>query len=146
MGRTASGVKSINVDGGNVVGVTTSSEGEYILVLTENGYGKMSSIEEYRVMAHRGGKGVKTVKVSEKNGNLVCMKAVNGDEDLLVVTNKGVIIRVPLEQVKIASRNTQGVRIIKLEDTSKVSSIEVAPKEEIIEEELESTKEVNVQE
>ena len=69
--------------------------------------------------------GVKTVKVSEKNGNLVCMKAVNGDEDLLVVTNKGVIIRVPLEQVKVASRNTQGVRIIKLDDNSKVSSIEV---------------------
>ena len=134
MGRTASGVKSINVDGGCVVGVTTSSEGEYILVLTEKGYGKMSSLEEYRVMAHRGGKGVKTVKVSEKNGNLVCMKAVNGDEDLLVVTNKGVIIRIPLEQVKISSRNTQGVRIIKLDESSKVSSIEVAPKEEIEEE------------
>jgi DNA gyrase subunit A len=111
----------------------------------------MSSIEEYRVMAHRGGKGVKTVKVSEKNGNLVCMKAVNGDEDLLVVTNKGVIIRIPLEQVKIASRNTQGVRIIKLDDTSKVSSIEVAPKEEINEEEFSSeseseNQEINVEE
>ena len=138
MGRSASGVKSINVDGGSVVGVTTSSEGKYILVLTEKGYGKMSDLDEYRVMAHRGGKGVKTVKVSEKNGNLVCMKAVNGEEDLLVVTNKGVIIRVPLEQVKIASRNTQGVRIIKLDDSSKVSSIEVAPKEE-----LEEIQEVN---
>ena len=140
MGRSASGVKSINVDGGSVVGVTTSSEGKYILVLTEKGYGKMSDLEEYRVMAHRGGKGVKTVKVSEKNGNLVCMKAVNGEEDLLVVTNKGVIIRVSLEQVKIASRNTQGVRIIKLDESSKVSSIEVAPKEEV-EEEIETAHE-----
>ena len=131
MGRTASGVKSINVDGGSVVGVTTSSEGKYILVLTEKGYGKMSDIDEYRIMAHRGGKGVKTVKVSEKNGNLVCMKAVNGDEDLLIVTDKGIMIRVPLEQVKISSRNTQGVRIIRLDDNSKVSSIEVADKEEI---------------
>ena len=130
MGRTASGVKSINVDGGEVVGVTTSSEGKYILVLTEKGYGKMSDIEEYRVMAHRGGKGVKTVKVSEKNGNLVCMKAVSGDEDLLVVTNKGVMIRIPLEQVKISSRNTQGVRIIKLDEKSVVSTIEVVDKEE----------------
>ena len=90
----------------------------------------MSDIDEYRVMAHRGGKGVKTVKVSEKNGNLVCMKAVEGNEDLLVVTNKGVMIRIPLEQVKISSRNTQGVKIIKLDDNSKVSSIEVVEKEE----------------
>ena len=136
MGRTASGVKSINTDGGYVVGVTTSREGKYILILTEKGYGKMSDLDEYRIMAHRGGKGVKTVKVSEKNGNLVCMKAVNGDEDLLVVTNKGIMIRIPLEQVKIASRNTQGVRIIRLDEDSKVSSIEVVEKEETDQEEV----------
>ena len=141
MGRTATGVKSINCDGGKVVGVTTSSEGKYILVLTEKGYGKMSELEEYRIMAHRGGKGVKTVKVSEKNGNLVCMKAVNGDEDLLIVTNKGVVIRIPLEQVKVSSRNTQGVRIIKLDEKSKVSSIEVVDREEeVLNEEGEEVK------
>ena len=130
MGRTASGVKSINVGDGEVVGVTTSSEGKYVLVLTNKGYGKMSEMDEYRVMAHRGGKGVTTIKSSEKNGHLVCMKAVNGDEDLLIVTNKGVMIRVPLEQVKIASRNTQGVRVIRLDGNSEVSSLEVTAKEE----------------
>jgi DNA gyrase subunit A len=136
MGRTASGVKSINVGDGEVVGVTTSSEGKYVLVLTNKGYGKMSEMDEYRVMAHRGGKGVTTIKSSEKNGHLVCMKAVNGDEDLLIVTNKGVMIRVPLEQVKIASRNTQGVRVIRLDGNSEVSSLEVTAKEdeEVIEE------------
>ena len=130
MGRTASGVKSINVGDGKVVGVTTSSEGKYVLVLTNKGYGKMSELDEYRVMAHRGGKGVTTIKSSEKTGHLVCMKAVNGDEDLLIVTNKGVMIRVPLEQVKIASRNTQGVRVIRLDGNSEVSSLEVTAKEE----------------
>ena len=136
MGRTASGVKSINVDKGSVVGVSTSSQGEYILVLTEKGYGKMSHIDEYRVMTNRGGKGVKTVNVTEKNGKLVCLKAVKGDEDLLVVTNKGVIIRVPLSQVKVASRNTQGVRIIKIAEGSVVSSIAVVERDEDIEEEI----------
>ena len=134
MGRTATGVKSINVGDGEVVGVSTSSQGEYVLVLTSKGYGKMSHIDEYRVMSNRGGKGVKTVNVTEKNGELVCLKAVKGDEDLLVVTNKGVIIRVSLEQVKVASRNTQGVRIIKIADNSVVSSIAVVDKEEISEE------------
>lgn len=146
MGRTASGVKSINVDNGEVVGVATSSQGEYILVLTEKGYGKMSHIDEYRVMTNRGGKGVKTVNVTEKNGNLVCLKTVRGDEDLLVVTNKGVIIRVPLEQVKVASRNTQGVRIIRIAEGSVVSSIAVVEKDEVVEEEIKRQEENNIQE
>ncbi len=144
MGRTASGVKSINVGDGKVVGVTTSSEGKYVLVLTNKGYGKMSELDEYRVMAHRGGKGVTTIKSSEKTGHLVCMKAVNGDEDLLIVTNKGVMIRVPLEQVKIASRNTQGVRVIRLDGNSEVSSLEVTAKEE--EDDLEVVEESQPQE
>lgn len=143
MGRTASGVKSINVDDGEVVGVSTSSQGEYILVLTAKGYGKMSHIDEYRVMTNRGGKGVKTVNVTEKNGNLVCLKAVKGNEDLLVVTNKGVIIRIPLEQVKVASRNTQGVRIIKIAEGSVVSSIAVVEKNEDIEEEITANEEIS---
>ncbi len=146
MGRTASGVKSINVGDGEVVGVATSSQGEYILVLTAKGYGKMSRIDEYRVMTNRGGKGVKTVNVTEKNGNLVCLKTVKGDEDLLVVTNKGVIIRVPLEQVKVASRNTQGVRIIKIAEGSVVSSIAVVEKDETVEEEIKKQEENEPQE
>jgi DNA gyrase subunit A len=144
MGRTATGVKSINVGDGEVVGVSTSSQGEYVLVLTSKGYGKMSHIDEYRVMSNRGGKGVKTVNVTEKNGELVCLKAVKGDEDLLVVTNKGVIIRVSLEQVKVASRNTQGVRIIKIADNSVVSSIAVVGKEEIEEDASQETQDETI--
>ena len=144
MGRTATGVKSINVGDGEVVGVSTSSQGEYVLVLTSKGYGKMSHIDEYRVMSNRGGKGVKTVNVTEKNGELVCLKAVKGDEDLLVVTNRGVIIRVSLEQVKVASRNTQGVRIIKIADNSVVSSIAVVGKEEIEEDASQETQDETI--
>lgn len=130
MGRTASGVKSINVDGSEVIGVTTSSEGEFVLAITQKGYGKMSPQDEYRTMVNRGGKGVKTVRVGEKNGNLISIKAVNGDEDLLVITDNGVIIRISLEQVKVASRNTMGVRIIKINDDSNVSSVAVVEKED----------------
>ena len=122
MGRTASGVRGINVGSGEVVGVATSLEGEYILVISEYGYGKMSKVEDYR-LTKRGGQGVLTVKTSEKNGNLAKIVAVNGDEDILVVTNLGIIIRTSLKEVKIAGRNTLGVRIIKLNNDQKVSSL-----------------------
>lgn len=131
MGRTAAGVKSINLSEDEyVVGVTTSKEGDHILAITANGYGKMTHIDEYRQMVNRGGKGIKTINVTERNGNLVSIKAVKGDEDLLVITDLGVIIRVPLEQVKVSSRNTMGVRIIRLDDNATVSSIAVAEKSE----------------
>lgn len=122
MGRTASGVRGINVGSGEVVGVATSLEGEYILVISEYGYGKMSKVEDYR-LTKRGGQGVLTVKTSEKNGNLAKIVAVNGDEDILVVTNLGIIIRTSLKEVKVAGRNTLGVRIIKLNNDQKVSSL-----------------------
>ncbi len=109
MGRTASGVRGINVDGGHVVGITTNREGQFIMAISENGYGKMSPIEEYR-QSHRGGKGVKTINTTEKTGQLVALRAVNGDEDLLIITSEGIVIRLPMEQVKTAGRNTQGVR------------------------------------
>ena len=137
MGRTASGVRSIRLNPEEfVVGVTTSNEGDHILAITGRGYGKMSHIDEYRQMVNRGGKGVKTVKVGEKNGSLVSIKAVKGDEDLLVVTDLGVIIRISLDQVKVASRNTMGVRIIKLDENTTVSSLAVVEKEveEVVEE------------
>jgi DNA gyrase subunit A len=129
MGRTAAGVNGINTNGGQVVGVTTSREGNYILAITQKGYGKMSERDEYR-LTNRGGKGVITVNVTDKNGVLVAMRAVNGNEDLLVTTNKGTIIRLPLAQVKVAGRNTQGVRLIRLEDDQEVSSIAVVPHDE----------------
>lgn len=129
MGRTAAGVNGINTNGGQVVGVTTSSEGQYILAITQKGYGKMSERDEYRLTS-RGGKGVITVNVTDKNGSLVAMRAVNGNEDLLVTTNEGTIIRLPLQQVKVAGRNTQGVRLIRLDENQAVSSIAVVPHDE----------------
>ncbi|MDD4065731.1 MAG: DNA gyrase subunit A [Bacilli bacterium] len=124
MGRNAAGVNGINVDGGIVVGAATSKEGQNILAITEKGYGKMSNREDYR-LTKRGGKGVITINVTEKNGGLVAMRAVNGDEDLLITTTKGTIIRLPLAQVKIAGRNTQGVRIIRLDEGQGVASTAV---------------------
>ena len=139
MGRSASGVKGINVNGKEVIGVATSLEGEYLLVISKNGYGKMSLITDYR-LTKRGSQGVLTMKISEKNGLLSNIKAVNGTEDLLVVTNQGIVIRTSLEQVKKAGRNTLGVRIIKLNEGQEVSSIAIAAKEEIIETEDEQEK------
>jgi len=131
LGRTASGVKGIELDdGATVVGMTTSLEGNYILVITAKGFGKMSLNEEYRE-SHRGTKGVIALKVTPKNGKLVAFRSVNGDEDLMMVTNGGTVIRIPLEQVKVASRVTQGVRVIRLEDEKqRVSSITVVPHDE----------------
>ena len=135
MGRTASGVRGINVAGGEVVGVATSLEGKYILVISEHGYGKMSDINDYR-LTKRGSQGVLTIKTSEKNGSLAKIVAVNGEEDILVVTNLGIIIRTSLKEVKVAGRNTLGVRIIRLANDQVVSSLCVteAAEEELLEE------------
>lgn len=136
MGRTASGVRGITIDGSKVIGITTDTEGQFIMVVTEKGYGKMSPIDEYRV-SNRGGKGVKTISTTERNGQIVALRAVNGDEDLLIITDDGIMIRLPMEQVKTAGRATQGVRLIKVNEESKVSSVEVVEKTaEEIEEDL----------
>ena len=131
LGRTASGVKGIDLDeGAYVVGMTTSLEGNYILVITAKGFGKVSLNEEYRE-SHRGTKGVIALNTTAKNGKLVAFRSVNGDEDLMMVTNGGTVIRIPLEQVKVAHRVTQGVRVIRLEDEKqRVSSITVVPHDE----------------
>ena len=129
MGRTASGVRGMNVDGGTAVGVVTSLEGEYILAITEHGYGKMTHYEDYRLTS-RGTKGVITLHATEKVGQLVTIRAVKGEEDLMVITKAGVIIRIPLSQVKKAGRNTQGVRIIRLDDNQMVSSVAIVEHQE----------------
>ena len=98
-----------------------------MLVVTEYGYGKISPADEYR-LAHRGGKGVKTINVTSKNGDLVAIKAVEGNEDLMIMTSEGIVIRLPMEQVKEAGRATQGVRLIRVNDGSVVSSISVVDK------------------
>jgi DNA gyrase subunit A len=138
MGRTAAGVKGMNVDGSDVVGMACSKEANYILVISEFGYGKKTPLEEYRSTS-RGVKGVKTIKTSEKNGQLVSLRAVNGDEDVMISTNDGVVIRISLEDVKSHGRATLGVRLIKAKNESKVSSIAVI---EHIEEALEEKNDV----
>ncbi len=132
IGRTAAGVKGMDLeDNAFVIGLTTSLEGDNILVITLYGYGKMSPLETYR-QSHRGAKGVITLNVTSKNGKIVAMRAVKGDEDLMMITNGGTVIRMPLEQIKIAGRNTQGVRVIRLDDEKqRVSSITIIPHEDI---------------
>lgn len=129
MGRTASGVRGFNTDGGTVVGVAVSHEGKYLLSVSENGYGKRSEIDEYR-KTNRGNKGVKTINVTTKTGSLVTVRAVNGDEDAMIVTDKGIIIRIALDHVGVYGRNTQGVRLINVADDETVTKVAVVAKNE----------------
>ena len=124
MGRTASGVRGIDVGNGIAVGMEIASEKNEVLVVTENGYGKKTDIIQYR-MTHRGSKGVKALNVTEKNGNIVSFKIVNGQEDLMIITNSGIIIRLPLSQVSSTGRVAQGVKLINLKDNQKVSTIAI---------------------
>ena len=136
MGRTASGVKGIDLDDGKCVGCEIANPDEQILVVTEKGYGKRTNITEYR-MTHRGSKGVKALNITEKNGNIVSFKIVKGDEDLMIITNSGIIIRLSVEQISTTGRVAQGVRLIHLKDNQTVSSIALLDKE-VSEENLEN--------
>lgn len=129
MGRTASGVKGIDLGDGICVGCEIAEPGQEILVTTENGYGKRTNVEEYR-MTHRGSKGVKALNITEKNGNIVAFKLVNGDEDLMIITNSGMIIRLAVAQVSTTGRVAQGVRLINLKNEQKVSNVALIAKEE----------------
>ncbi|HHX07276.1 MAG TPA: DNA gyrase subunit A [Erysipelothrix sp.] len=140
-GRNAMGVRGLNVGDGYVVGMTTNHAGTFILSVSENGYGKKTSIEDYRI-TNRGGKGVITMKINERNGQLVAFKAVEGDEDALIVTDVGTLIRLNLSQVGIYGRNTQGVRLIKVGE-QKVSSIAIIDIEEEEKEEREGENDQN---
>lgn len=128
MGRTASGVKGFNVDGSVVVGVATSKDGTHLLAVSEHGYGKRTAIDEYRLTT-RGAKGVKTINITPKTGELVSVRAVNGDEDLMIITDGGIIIRTGIEAIGIYSRNTQGVRLINVDENEVVSRIAIVEKE-----------------
>ena len=136
MGRSASGVKGIEIDDGQCVGIETAVENSQILVVTEKGYGKRTNIEEYR-MTHRGSKGVKALNITEKNGNIVSFKIVKENEDLMIITDSGIIIRIDINQISTTGRVAQGVRLIKLNDDQKVSSIALLDKETENEEETE---------
>ena len=159
MGRSAAGVKGMDLsDGSSLVDVTTSMEGDKILVLTDKGFGKISYCKDTDVtmedgstrhydgyrLTSRGAKGVLSLKMTPKTGALTAMRAVHGDEDLMVISTHGIVIRMPLEQVKVAGRNTQGVKIIALDPRQKVASLAIVPHvEESAAEEETEPEEVN---
>lgn len=140
MGRGASGVKGIDLsDEGFVIGAEKANKDELILVVTENGYGKKTDVEEYR-LTHRGGKGVKALNVTDKNGLIVAFKSVQGDEDIILTTNNGIVIRLDVTKIPTLKRNTQGVRLMTLKDNQTVTSVTVTEKAKD-DEDLEETQE-----
>jgi DNA gyrase subunit A len=148
VGRISMGVRGIKLNKNDkVIGsVVVRRQSTSILVVAENGYGKRSELDEYRV-SHRGGKGVITIRVTEKTGRMVAIKEVLENDDIVVVTSQGVVIRQPAETIRVAGRNTQGVRLIRLDEGDKIADTAVAPAEEEKEEGVseEKTKEAKQQ-
>ena len=128
MGRTAAGVRGINLNNDICVGCEISESDKLLLVVTENGYGKKTNIEEYR-QTKRGSKGVKTLNITEKNGKIVSFKSTDNDSDLMIITDNGIIIRLDVGSISQMGRVTQGVKLINLKDESKVASISIVDKE-----------------
>ena len=129
MGRTASGVRGVTLahDKDEVVGMICVDDfNSDVLVVSENGYGKRSSIEDYRI-TNRGGKGVKTISVTEKTGSLISLKNVNDDNDLMVVNKSGITIRISVSDLRQMGRATQGVRIIKLRGEDSIAAVAKVP-------------------
>ena len=135
MGRSASGVRGINLDGGILVGMEIVEPNEYVLVITEKGYGKKTPVDEYRI-TNRGGKGVKTVNITEKNGSIVSFKTVDDSKDLMIITDYGIIIRLAVDKISTMSRVTQGVKLINLKEDSIVSSTSIVDREEVIDDNI----------
>lgn len=131
MGRTAVGVRGIKLrEGDCVIGAVSSSQGSEIMTVTEKGFGKRSDIEDYRI-CRRGGYGVKNYMITEKTGPVSAVKMVTDENDLLVITDEGIIIRVPVAGVRVMGRSTQGVRIIRLTPGAKVISVETTAHEDV---------------
>ena len=128
MGRTASGVRGINLNNDECVGMEISEPGKLLLVVTEKGYGKKTALEEYRE-TKRGSKGVKTLNITDKNGKIISFKSTNNDKDLMIITKDGVIIRMDVSSISEMGRVTKGVRLINLKDNNKVASISIIDKE-----------------
>jgi DNA gyrase subunit A len=125
IGRTASGVRGITLGGENdeVVGmISVENENEDVLVVSENGFGKRSSIEDYRI-TNRGGKGVKTINITEKTGKLIAIKNVDDANDLMIITQNGLAIRLPVSQLRVMGRAAQGVKLINLKDNDLIASV-----------------------
>ncbi|TFH27296.1 MAG: DNA gyrase subunit A [Bacteroidia bacterium] len=129
VGRTASGVKGITLGGpkDEVVGMVTAKKDEQdILVISKNGFGKRSALEDYRI-TNRGGKGVKTINITDKTGNLIALKAVTDDDDLMIITENGIAIRLAVSGVRVMGRNTQGVRLINLREGDQIAAATQVP-------------------
>ena len=122
LGRTAAGVRGISLEGSYLVGMEIANKNQDVLVISEKGYGKRTPVEEYRV-TNRGGKGVKTLNITEKNGSLVAFKTVDDGLDLMIITNIGTIIRLDVDKISRMSRVTQGVKLINLKDDQSVTSV-----------------------
>jgi len=138
MGRNASGVRGVTLkdEQDEVVGmVCAETVNTQVLVVSENGYGKRSDIEEYRV-TNRGGKGVKTINITEKTGSLIAIIGVKDEDDLMIITRSGVTIRTPVEDLRVMGRNTQGVRLITLKGNQSIAAVACVEKDEEVEEEL----------
>ena len=131
MGRTAAGVKGIDLGGAEVVGSEVVYADELVLIVTDKGYGKKTAIGEYRI-THRGSKGVKALNLTEKNGKMVSLKCVKADYacDLVIITDSGIVMRMPFEQISTLRRATQGVRLIHLKDDQVVATTAIVAKEE----------------
>ncbi len=137
MGRNASGVRGVTLkdEQDEVVGmVCAETVNTQVLVVSENGYGKRSDIEEYRV-TNRGGKGVKTINITEKTGSLIAIIGVKDEDDLMIITRSGVTIRTPVEDLRVMGRNTQGVRLITLKGNQSIAAVACVEKDDEVEEE-----------
>ena len=130
MGRTAAGVRGINLGNDICVGTEVINSNQEILVVTEKGYGKKTAVSEYRE-TKRGSKGVRTINITEKNGKIVGFKAVYNDTDLMIITNLGIIIRLDMASISTMGRVTQGVKLINLKENNIVASISVVNKSEV---------------
>jgi len=130
-GRVSIGVKAINLDEGDqVIGMGVDSEGDDLLIITEKGYGKRTPLSEYRLQS-RGGKGLITANITEKNGNLAGIKVVREDQELIIITSEGIIIRTKVAEISRLGRNTQGVRVIRIEEGDQVVSLaRISPEDE----------------
>ena len=147
MGRSAAGVRGISLDNekDEVIGMITvdpTDESQSILVLTEKGMGKRSEIDEYRI-TNRGGKGVKTVSVTQKTGPLLALKSVTDENDLMITTRNGIMIRLAVDNLRLMGRATQGVKLINIQDQDEISDVAVAPKE--IEPIIEDSEDLNLE-
>ena len=132
IGRVGAGVRGISIDEGDeVVGMicVEPDSKQDVLVLSENGYGKRTDLEEYRI-TNRGGKGVKTINVTEKTGKLISIQAVTDDNDLMIINRSGLTIRTAVSQIRVAGRATQGVRIINLREGDAIASVMAVPRSE----------------